>query len=524
MCAQPAMEAHIGNVNVVDESRPGKGNALNTGDLPGQEAPRGAPAEVRAAIVAMKSGNADGAKGGRETNASGQRNGEGKPSKVPATDKQGGEDLWKFYGAERGIWSEKMLAALHAGVKGNKWFSLIDKVYADRTLERAWEKVQANAGACGIDGITVGHFAKDTQTRLLAVKEHLKAGTYQSKPVKRVWIPKLGSAEKRPLGIPVVRDRVVQAAVKMVIEPIFEREFCAHSYGFRLGRSCRDALRRVAELLKSGYVHVVDIDIKGYFDAIPHGRLMAQVEEHVADGRVLKLIEMFLKQGVLEEMNGWTVEEGTPQGGVISPLLANIYLNPLDGLMERAGLEMVRYADDMVILCRDRATAEGALNQVRRWMEAAQLELHPEKTKIVDLTQVGSYFDFLGYRFWRGKRGNLLRLIRPKSRMKLRERLKPFLRRANGHSLEAIIRKLNPSLRGFYGYFQHASALALDEVDRWVRGRLRSILRKRRKLNGRARGSDHLRWKNCYFAELGLFSLKQTQAKAIASLRNGVTW
>jgi RNA-directed DNA polymerase len=416
-----------------------------------------------------------------------------------------------------------MLTALHGGVKGNKWFSLIDKVYADRTLERAWEKVQANAGACGVDGITVGHFAKDTRNRLLAVKEHLKEGTYQPKPAKRVWIPKPGSAEKRPLGIPAVTDRVVQAALKMVIEPIFEREFCPQSYGFRPGRSCRDALRRVDELLKRGRVHVVDIDIKGYFDAIPHERLMAQVEEHVADGRVVKLIEACLKQGVMEGMESWETEEGTPQGGVISPLLANIYLNPLDWLMVQAGLDMVRYADDMVILCPDRATAEAALSQVRSWMEAAGLELHPEKTKIVDLTQEGSFFDFLGYRFWRGKRGNILRLIRPKSRMKLRDRLKPLTRRANGHSLEAIVQKLNPILRGYYGYFKHASATALEDVDRWVRGRLRSMLRKRMKRDGRARGHDHQRWKNCYFAELGLFSLKQTQAEAIVSLRNGVT-
>ena len=438
-------------------------------------------------------------------------------------DKQGGEDLWQRYGAERGVWSEKMLTALQAGVKGNKWFSLIDKVYADRTLERAWEKVLANAGACGVDGITVGHFAKDTRNRLLAVKEHLKEGTYQPKPVKRVWIPKPGRAGKRPLGIPVVADRVVQTALKMVIEPIFEREFCSQSYGFRPGRSCRDALRRVEELLKSGNAYVVDIDIKGYFDALPHKRLMDQVEEHVADGRVLKLIEAFLKQGVMEGMESWEAEEGSPQGGVISPLLANIYLNPLDWLMEQAGLEMVRYADDMVILCQDRTTAERAMNRIRQWMKTAKLELHPEKTKIVDLTQKGSFFDFLGYRFWRGQGGNILRFIRPKSRMKLRERLKPLTRRANGHSMEAIVQKINPILRGYYGYFKHASARALEDVDQWVRGRLRSILRKRAKRKGRARGRDHQRWKNCYFADVGLFSLKQAQIEDIVSLRNGVT-
>jgi RNA-directed DNA polymerase len=162
-------------------------------------------------------------------------------------------------------------SALQNGVKGNKWFSLIDKVSRLDVLELAWEKVRSNAGACGMDGITVERFAKDSQKRLLAVSEQIKAGTYQPQPVKRVWIPKPGSAEKRPLGIPTVRDRVVQSALRMVMEPIFEREFAEQSYGFRPGRSCQDALRRVEGLLKSGHCQVVDIDIRGYFDAIPHG-------------------------------------------------------------------------------------------------------------------------------------------------------------------------------------------------------------------------------------------------------------
>ena len=217
-----------------------------------------------------------------------------------------------------------MLMALEEGVKGNVWFSLIDKINADRTLELAWEKVHSNAGACGVDGITIGRFEQDSQNRLLAVKEHLKGGTYQPKPVKRVMIPKPGSGEKRPLGIPTVTDRVVQTAVRMVIEPIFEREFAEHSYGFRPGHfvrgGCKDALRRVDELLKSGLVHVVDVDIKGYFDSIPHQRLMELVKERIADGRVLALIESFLKQKVMDPL-GWIEpeeqDEGTPQGGVI---------------------------------------------------------------------------------------------------------------------------------------------------------------------------------------------------------------
>jgi len=421
--------------------------------------------------------------------------------------------LWQRHKAQRGVWSEKMLVALETGVKGNKWFSLIDKVGRLNVLALAWAKVRSNAGACGVDGITVERFGKDSQARLLAVNEQIKRGVYQPQPVKRVWIPKPGSAEKRPLGIPTVRDRVVQTALRMVIEPIFEREFADKSYGFRPGRSCQDALRRVDELLKSGHVHVVDIDIRGYFDAIPHGRLMAEVAKHIADGRVLDMIEAFLKAGVMGEMDQWEVENGTPQGGVISPLLANIYLNPLDWKLAQAGLEMVRYADDLVVLCRAPEKAAQALESIRQWTAEAGLELHPEKTKLVDMAQAGAHFEFLGYKFWRGKTGKLKRFVRPKSRRKLYARIKPLTKRTNGQSLEAIVAKLNPILRGWYGYFRHASAAALEEVDGWVRGRLRSILRKRRGGKGRGRGADHHRWGNGYFAELGLLCLRGLRAK-----------
>ena len=501
---------------------------MNTGDLPGQEGAYRSPAEVRAAIVAQAScgevgtpATADrtrvtsgGAKGGTmKANASSAGLGEATPPAVPGVDKQGGEDLWQRHKAQRGVWSEKMLVALEQGVKGNKWFSLIDKVSRLNVLELAWGKVQSNAGACGVDGITVERFAKDSQKRLLAVSEQIKRNAYQPQPVKRVWIPKPGSAEERPLGIPTVRDRVVETALKMVLEPIFEREFAEQSYGFRPGRSCQDALRRVDELLKSGHVHVVDIDIRGYFDAIPHGRLMAEVQKHIADGRVLGLIEAFLKAGVMGEMAAWERETGTPQGGTISPLLANIYLNPLDWKLAQAGLEMVRYADDLVVLCRAPEEAAQALEMVRQWMTEAGLELHPEKTKIVDMAPAGAHFEFLGYKFWRGKRGQLKRFVRLKSRQKLHARIKPLTKRTNGQSLEAIVAKLNPILRGWYGYFRHASAAALEEVDRWVRGRLRSILRKRCGGQGRGRGADHQRWGNGYFAELGLLCLQGLRAK-----------
>lgn len=441
---------------------------------------------------------------------------------VPAGDKQAEEDLWQRHKAERGVWTEPMLEALERGVKGNKWFSLIDKVWSGRTLEQAWEKVKSNAGACGMDGITIDRYAKDSQNRLLAVKEQLKQGIYQPKPVKRVWIEKPGSAEKRPLGIPTVSDRVVQAAVRMVIEPIFENRFAKHSYGFRPGCGCKEALRRVEELLGAGNTHVVDVDIKGYFDTIPHDRLMALVREPIADGRVLGLIEGFLKQGVIEGMDWQEAKgEGTPQGGVISPLLANIYLDPLDWLMAGLGVEMVRYADDMVVMCRSQEEAESALEKLGEWMEQAGLTLHPDKTRTVDMSHADSHFDFLGYRFKRSRRGRLMRLVRPKSLRKLRESIKARTRRNSGESMETIVADINRTLKGWFGYFKHVHHSELEEIDRWMRVRLRSILRKRRGGKGRGRGQDHHRWPNRYFTGLGLLCLLDAKVTEIASLRQG---
>jgi len=520
-------EAEGEAVRVVGGSMSGKGCGVNTGDLPGQNPDLWGSAGVRASIVAEKPGNSGGAKGGRKVDALNKAKREEDSPIVPQRDKQGEEAQWQRHGAKRGVWSEKMLMALDRGVKGNVWFSLIDKVWSERTLGLAWEKVRSNAGGCGVDHITVGKFAKDSQTRLLAVKEQIKRDSYQPRPVKRVWIPKEGTKEKRPLGIPTVADRVVQAALRMVIEPIFEKEFAPHSYGFRPGRGCKDALRQVDQMLKSGCLHVVDVDIKGYFDSIPHRSLMELVKQHIGDGRVRKLIETFLKQGVMEQMG--EVEsannEGTPQGGVISPLLANIYLNPLDWLMSKKGITMIRYADDMVMLCKAPEQARQALEQLKNWCEEAGLNLHPEKTKIVDMGKPESYFDFLGYRFKRTKaRGRLRRFIRPKSLKRIKERIKPLTKRNNGHSLLTITARLKPILRGVHEYFHHSYIGQLQELDQWIRGRLRSILRKRRKGKGRGRGMDHRRWPNHYFEQHGLFSLEQARKLEIISLQLGVNY
>lgn len=408
-----------------------------------------------------------------------------------------------------------MLIALERGVKGRKWFSLMDKVCHGRTLLLAWEKVRSNAGGCGVDGITVGRFEKTAEDRLLALKERLRSARHQPKPVKRVRIPKPGSKETRPLGIPTVEDRVVQQALRMVVEPIFETAFAAHSYGFRPGRSCHDALRRVDGQLAEGHLHVVDIDIKGYFDAIDQSRLMDLVKERVADGRVLALIESFLKTGILEA-GVWTASEtGTPQGGVISPLLANLYLDELDHLLESHGYAMTRYADDMVILCRSAAEAEAALGLVREWMLRVKLTLHPEKTRVVDMHPTQSSFDFLGYRFYRTRAGKLIRLVRPKSLSKLKDSLREKTHRCNANSMPVIIQRLNPVLQGWFAYYKQAHRRVHGGLDGWLRMRLRSIYRKRKGKRGRSHGRDHQVWPNRHFAELGLYSLAAAKAQAI---------
>jgi RNA-directed DNA polymerase len=373
--------------------------------------------------------------------------------------------------ANRAVWNDRMLDALHQGVRGGKWHTLNDKVYSTLNLFVASASVLGNEGAAGVDHQTVEQFAERQLEELSRLEEELRSGKYQPRAVKRVWIPKPGSTEKRPLGIPCVRDRVVQTALLHVLEPIFDVTFAEHSYGFRHGRGCHHALERIESLLNEGYVHVVDADLKSYFDTIPKDRLMSRVRERVSDSRVLGLVEQFLEQGVMDGLAEWTPTTGTPQGAVISPLLANLYLNPLDHLLAEAGYAMVRYADDFVILCRSRAEADQALAKVKAWVEDNGLTLHPTKTKIVDARTEG--FDFLGYTF----RGNL-RLPRKKSLDKLKDTIRAKTGRSHGYSLTWIVGRLNRTLHGWFEFFRHCHGQVFRDLDSWIRGRLRSILRR----------------------------------------------
>ena len=431
------------------------------------------------------------------------QNDENRPAPVAVTPTQAGEARDPWWWVERTVWTERMLTRLTDRELTNRvWFTLVDKTYAPVNLGSAFQKVWANGGSAGADKQTVAHFARQAESELTRLHEQLRDGTYRPQPVRRAWIPKPGSKEKRPLGIPAVRDRIVQAALRHVLEPIFETEFAGNSYGFRPGRGAKDALRRVDTLLKAGHDWVVDADLKSYFDTIPHLRLMALIKERVADGGVLALVERFLRAGVLERAKGWQpTERGTPQGGVISPLLANLYLDPFDHQMERAGWELVRYADDFVILCHSQAEAQAALGQVQAWMEEAGLTLHPSKTRIVNAAQPGG-FDFLGYHFERG-----MKWPRKKSLMKLRERVRAKTLRVGGRSLKYIVADVNRTLRGWYGYFQHSKANTFGSVDGYVRRRLRSLLEKRRGRTRQGLGAAQQRWPNEWFARRGLLSL-----------------
>lgn len=434
---------------------------------------------------------------------------EEQPATVPPA-QQAGEAPAYWRKAKPEVWTDRMLEALKQGVKGGKWFRLIDKVFSLRSLNCAYRQVAKNKGAAGVDHVTTHEFAKRLDENLAKISEQLQQETFRPQLILRTYIPKPGTKEERPLGIPTVRDRVVQTALVNVLEPIFERDFAEQSYGFRPGRSCKDALRRVDGLLKAGYHYVVDADLKSYFDTIPHGRLMDLVRTKIADGRVLSLIEMFLKAGIMDDLSTWTPEEGAPQGAVLSPLLSNIYLDPLDHQMAASGFAMVRYADDFVILCRTAEEAEQALAMVREWTEANGLTLHPTKTKIVDVRKDG--FEFLGYRFEDGKRKP-----RPKSLKKLKDTIRRKTPRKSGKSLSCIIAEVNLTLRGWFEYFKHSHAWTFSTLDGWIRMRLRSILRKRSKRRGRGRGSDHQKWPNAFFAKHGLFSLKDAHALACQS-------
>jgi len=434
---------------------------------------------------------------------------ENPPLAVPLVASPSGtvRDRWPF--AVAAVWTERMLTALEQGVKGGRWFSLMDKVCAPANLHAAWLRVKRNRGAAGCDGQRVEDFDAQSEASLQWLHEQLRTGQYRPQSVRRVWIPK-ASGKPRPLGIPTVRDRIVQAALKNVLEPIFERKFVATSHGFRPGRSAKDALREVDRHLHEGTTHVVDADIEAFFDSVDHTVLRAALEEEICDGPVLSLIDLFLRQSVMEEMRTWTPAGGTPQGAVLSPLLANIYLHSLDVALRAQGLQVVRYADDLVLLCRSADEAAHGKQVLDEHLARLRLRLHPEKTRIVSVLDPGEGFDFLGYRFEQGHK-------RPRdaSRTKLRDRIRALTPRNSGDSLDAVVQRVSKMLRGWFEYFQHSRRRVFAEVDGFVRRRLRAILQRRNSSRSYGFGAAgaNVRWPNAFFTNLGLFS---TTAQALA--------
>jgi RNA-directed DNA polymerase len=452
---------------------------------------------------------------------------ENKPASVgrkghsPTFPKQAGEAQDTQDWVERTVWTERMLERLAASQEQTVWYSLWDKVWNPANLDQAILRVIMNKGGAGVDGYRTEQLAKDWTRQREGLAAELQKGTYQPKPVRRAWIPKLGSHELRPLGIPAVRDRVVQTALRAVMEPIFEREFAEQSYGFRPKRGALEALGRVEALLMSGHTWIVDADLKAYFDTIPQERLRELVRARIADGKVLELLEKYLKAGVMDSMKGWQpARQGTPQGAVISPLLANLYLNPLDHLMAKSGREMVRYADDFVVCARTEEEAKEALAQIAAWVKEAGLTLHPAKTRIVNAAQRGG-FDFLGYHFEQYGKDGGKKWPRQKSQFKLRETLRAKLGRSRPGSVLTIATEVNRTLRGWYQYFKWSQPTAMQRVDEWTRERIRHILRKRRKRYGMVHARERNEYSVQWFAEQGLVSLTRLQAQWLQS-REGI--
>ena len=354
-----------------------------------------------------------------------------------------------------------------------RYYSLIDKVYEMENLYEAWLKVKKNKGSGGIDGVTIEMFEKNVKRNLREIQRLLQENRYKPDPVRRHYIEK-ENGKLRPLGIPTIRERVCQQAVRQIIEPIFEQDFYYYSFGFRPGYSAHQAISTIRRAKRGGHEYVLDLDIVSFFDEIPHELLMEKIRERITDGRVLTLIRSWLTAGVMEDDQFHETEIGSPQGGVISPLFGNIYLNHFDWKMKEKGFAVVRYADDAVILCKTKEQAEEAYVAAKTILEEElQLRMHPEKTKVVHFDEG---FRFLGFDFWKNH------LILPETKVKrYKDKIRKVTRRQQGKNLSEMIQKLNEVVRGFGNYFGIGNVKKkFQRLDEWTRMRVRAIMRKKK--------------------------------------------
>lgn len=357
--------------------------------------------------------------------------------------------------------------------KRRQYYSLIDKVYEMNNMHEAWLSVKKNQGSGGIDGVSIEMYEKNLSMNLRELQRLLQQDRYKPDPVRRHYIEK-ENGKLRPLGIPTIQDRVCQQAVRQIIEPIFEQDFYYYSFGFRAGYSAHQAIKTIRRAKRSGYEYVVDLDIVSFFDEIPHEELMKKVHERITDGKVLTLIRGWLTAGVMEDDQFHETEIGSPQGGNLSPLLANMYLNHFDWGMKEQGFTVVRYADDAVILCKTKEQAEKAYLAAKTILEEElRLRMHPEKTKVVHFEEG---FRFLGFDFWKDY------LILPEAKVKkYKDRIREVTRRQQGSNLGEMLKKLNQIIRGFGNYFEIGNVKKkFQRLDEWTRMRVRAFRRQKK--------------------------------------------
>ncbi|WNS42116.1 group II intron reverse transcriptase/maturase [Paenibacillus sp. MMS20-IR301] len=354
-----------------------------------------------------------------------------------------------------------------------RYYSLIDKVYQMNNLHEAWLSVKKNQGSGGVDGVSIEMYEKNLHINLRELQRLLQQGRYVPNPVRRRYIEK-ENGKLRPLGIPTVRDRICQQAVRQIIEPIFEEDFYYYSFGFRAGYSAHQAIRAIRRAKRNGYEHVVDLDIVSFFDEIPHEGLMEKVRGRITDGKVLTLIRGWLTAGIMEDDQFHETEIGSPQGGVISPLLANIYLNTFDWEMKEQGFAVVRYADDAVILCKSKEQAKEAYLTAKKILEEdLGLRMHPEKTKVVDFEEG---FRFLGFDY----RKEYVTLPDAKVK-KYKDKIRNATRRQQGNNLNEMLKTLNEIIRGFGNYFGIGNVKKkFQRLDEWTRMRVRAFMRQKK--------------------------------------------